>query len=59
MENDENDHPYHKDTCTVGSDTINHYSKYEQSERLEVIVNIFPENQHTVQKKCTVPGEKT
>ena len=29
-ENDESDHPYHKDTSIVGSDTINHYSKYKQ-----------------------------
>ena len=58
-ENDENDHPYHKDTSKVGSDTINHHSRYKQSKRPEVIVNRFPENQHTFQKKCTVPGEKT
>ena len=28
-ENDENDHPYHKDTSIVGIDTINHHSKYK------------------------------
>ena len=27
--------------------------------RPEVVVNRFPENQHTFQKKCTVPGDKT
>ena len=58
-ENDENDHPYHKDTSTVGSDTINHHSRYKQSKRPEVVVNRFPENQHTFQKKCTVPCDKT
>ena len=57
-ENDENDHPYH-DTSSAGSDTINLYSKYGQSKRPEVIRNRFSENQHTFQKKCTVPGEKT
>ena len=30
MENHENDHPYHKETCIVGCNTINHCSKYEQ-----------------------------
>ena len=58
-ENDENDHPYHKDTSIVGSDTINHHSRCKQSKRPEVVVNRFPENQHIFQKKCTVPGEKT
>ena len=57
-ENDENNHPYH-DTSIAGSDTINLYSKYGQSKRPEVIRNRFSENQHTFQKKCTVPGEKT
>ena len=46
-ENNENDHPYHKDTSIVGSDTINHHSRYKQSKRPEVVVNRFPENQHT------------
>ena len=58
-ENDENDHPYHKDTSIVGSDIINHHSKYKQSKRPEVVVNRFPENQHTFQKKYTIPGDKT
>ena len=58
-ENDENDHPYHKDTSIVGSDTINHHSRYKQSKRPEVVVNRFPEKQHTFQKKRTVPGDKT
>ena len=58
-ENDENNHPYHKDTSIVGSDTINHHSRYKQSKRPEVVVYRFPENQHTFQKKCTVPGDKT
>ena len=58
-ENDKNDHPYHKDTSIVGSDTINHHSRYKQSKRPEVVVNRFPENQHTFQKKCTVTGDKT
>ena len=49
--NDENDHPYHKDTSIVGSDTINHHSRYKQSKQPQVVVNIFPENQHTFQKK--------
>ena len=49
--NDENDHPYHKDTSIVSIYTINHHSRYKQSKR--------PEVQHTFQKKCTVPGEKT
>ena len=57
--NDENDHPYHKDTSTVGIDTINHHSRYKQSKRPEVVANRFPENQHTFQKKCTILGEKT
>ena len=59
MENDENDHPYHKDTSIVGIVTINYHSRYKQSKRPEVVVNRFPENQHTFQKKCTVPGDKT
>ena len=50
----ENDHPYHKDTSLVGSDTINHHSRYKISKRPEVVINRFPENQHTFQKKCTV-----
>ena len=57
-ENDENDHPYHKDTSIVSNDTINHHSRHKQSKRPEVVANRFPENQHTFQKKCTVPGEK-
>ena len=28
-ENDENDHPYHKDTSIVGIGTINHHSRYK------------------------------
>ena len=56
-ENDENDHPYHNDTCIVGSDTLNHHSRYKQSKRPEVVVTRFPENQHIFHKKCTVPGE--
>ena len=56
--NDENDHPYHKNTSIVGSDSINYHSRYKQSKRPEVVVNRFPENQHTFQKKCTTPGEK-
>ena len=58
-ENDEDNHPYHKDTSIVGSDTINHHSRYKQSKRPEVVVNRFSENQHTFQKKCTVLGVKT
>ena len=46
-ENDENDHPYHQDTSIVGSDTINHHSRYKQSKRPEVVVNRFLKNQHT------------
>ena len=34
------------------------YSNYEQSKRPEVDINNFPENQHNLQKKCTVPDEK-
>ena len=56
MENDENDHPYHRDTSIVGSDTINHRSRYKQSKRLDVAVNRFPENQHTFQKKMYCSG---
>ena len=59
IQNDENDHPYHKDTSIVGRDTIIYHSRYKQPTRPEVVVNRFPENQHTFQKKCTVPGEKT
>ena len=44
-ENDENDHPCHKDTSIAGSHTINH-SRYKQSKRPEVVANRFPENQH-------------
>ena len=58
-ENDENDHPYHKDTSIVGIDTINHHSRYKQLKRPEAVANRFPENQHTFRKKCTDPGEKT
>ena len=58
-ENDENDHPYYKDTSVVGTDTINHHSRCKQSKRPEVVANRFPENHHTFQKKCTVLGEKT
>ena len=57
-ENDKNDHPYHGDTYIVDSDTINHHSRYKQSKRPEVVVNRFPEKQHTFQKKCTVPGQR-
>ena len=32
-ENDENNHPYPKDTSTVGSDTINHRSRYNQNDQ--------------------------
>ena len=53
-ENDKSDHPYHKDTSLVGSDTINHHSRHKKSKRPEVVVNRFPENQHTFHKKCTV-----
>ena len=55
---DKNDHYYHKDSSIVGSDTISHHFRYKPSKRPEVIVSRFPENQHTFQKKCTVPGEK-
>ena len=58
-ENDENDHPYHKDTSMVGIDTINHHSRYKQSKPPEVVADRSPENQHTFQTKCTVLGEKT
>ena len=58
IENDENDNLYHKDTSTVGIDTINHHSRYKPWKRPEVVANRFPEKQHTFQKKCTVPGEK-
>ena len=40
-ENDKNDHPFHKDTSTVGIDTINHHSRYKQSKRPEVVANRF------------------
>ena len=55
----ENDQPYDKDASTVCSDTINQYSKCEQSKRPEVAGHRFPENQHNFHKKCTVLGEKT
>ena len=58
-ENNENDHPCHKDTSIVRSHTINDHSRYKQSKRPEVVVNRFPENQYTFQKTCTVPGHKT
>ena len=31
MENDEKDHPYHKDTSVFSIDTINRHSRYKQS----------------------------
>ena len=58
-ENDENAHLYQMDTSTVAIDAINHHSRYNQSKLPEVVTNTFPEKQHTFQKKCTVPCEKT
>ena len=58
-ENDENNHLYYKYASIVGSDTANHYSKYELSKRPEVAVNRFRESQPTFQKKCTILREKT
>ena len=57
-ENDKNNHSYHENTSIVVSNTINRHSKYKQSKRPEVLVNRFPEKQHTFQKKCTAPVEK-
>ena len=56
--NDENDNSDHKNTSIVGSDSINYHSRCKQSKRPEVVVNRFPGNQHTFQKKYTTPGEK-
>ena len=47
--NDDNDHPYHKDSFTVSSDKVNHFSKYKQSKRPKA-VNRFQENQYTFHK---------
>ena len=59
MGNDKSSHPYHKDTTTVDCDTVNYHFRYKQSKQPEVVVNRFPENQHTFQKKCTVSHVKT
>ena len=34
-ENEQNDHPYHKDTSIVSIDIINHHSRYKLSKRPE------------------------
>ena len=48
--------PEDKDTSIVSSDTRNHYPKYEQEIRPEVIANKFPENQNNFQTKKYWPG---
>ena len=42
-ETDENDQPYEMDSFIVCSDTINRYSKYEQSNRPKVVANRLEE----------------
>ena len=36
-ENDKNDHRYHKHTSIVGTDAINHHSRYKQSKQPDVV----------------------
>ena len=41
MGNDKSSHPYHKDTTTVDSDTVNNHFRYKQSKQPEVVLNRF------------------
>ena len=41
MGNDKSSHPYHKDTTTVDSDTVNYHFRYKQSKQPEVVLNRF------------------
>ena len=59
-ENDENDHPDHKDTSIAGNDTINHHSRNKQLKQPQVVATNTPFRENIlflVKKRIKKPSQ--